>query len=364
VDVNNNGCYEPDIGDYPFIKGDEAIFWINHIAPFEYHGMLYAFNDSTNTAIQQTVYMDYTIINRDTAKYDSIRLGMFVDFDLGNAGDDYLGSDTARNGFYAYNSDSFDEGGNGYGSFPPALGVRFLSDDLDGFVSYANGTGYNGTPLTSQDLHNYLQGKWKDGVPVTANGNGRVSGGAATSFMFTGNPSIPSGWTEVGPPAQLVGDRRGIGSIPYFGLNLGEKKTISMAISYGVDSTSSSLGASVPVLQNTWNLAKQQWDSSNTTVPSYVTQACTLLTSVELAHGSEESNFSLYPNPSKGAVTIEIGDISANSTLRIFTSSGKLILERSITSNSRIQLNFSHLPGGMYFIQCGEESKKFVLTNK
>ncbi|MDB4082974.1 hypothetical protein N9502_01770 [Vicingaceae bacterium] len=43
-DANNNGCYDPQNGDYPVIKGDEALYWINHPTnpnlKFEYHWMM------------------------------------------------------------------------------------------------------------------------------------------------------------------------------------------------------------------------------------------------------------------------------------------------------------------------------------
>lgn len=360
VDVDNDGCYNPDVGDYPYIKGDEALFWINHIGQFEYHGMLYAYNDSTNIILQRTVFVDYTIINRDTSKYDSVRFGMYVDFDLGNPSDDYVGADTAFNGFYVYNSDSFDEGGNGFGNNPPALGVRFLNEDLDGFVSYSNGNSYNGTPRSSQDMYNYLQGKWKDGLAVTGSGNGRNSGGANTSIMFTGDPSTTTGWTELGPPAQLFGDRRGIGSIPYFGLNLGEKKTISLAISYGVNTSSIAIAVAVPFMQNTWNLAKQQWDSSNIVLPSYVSQGCTLLTAISPIEFDQELDFNMFPNPSSGVLNIETGSLPINSNLRILSSNGSLLFE-SVTNGQRMQFNFTDLPQGMYFVQCGDLSKKLIL---
>jgi len=360
VDVNNDGCYDPDIGDYPFIKGDEALYWINHIDKFEYHGMLYAYNDSTNMDLQRTVFLDYTIFNRDTTKYDSIRLGMYVDFNLGNASDDYLGADTALNGFYVYNADAIDQGGNGYGSNPPALGVRFLSESLDGFVSYSNGNSFNGTPRTSQDYYNYLQGKWRDGLSVTNGGNGRNSGGANTSIMFPGNPSTLTGWTELGPPAQLFGDRRGIGSVPYFGLNIGEKKTISLAISYGLNTTASNLGAAIPALRNTWNIAKQQWDSSNTVLPSYITQSCTLLTNTEHVELNKKESFTLFPNPSSGVLNIVSNNITTASLLRVFSGNGSLLYESKINIGT-ITLDFSNLPAGMYFVHCGELSKKLIL---
>ena len=62
-------------GDYPAIKGDQAIWWImndlnqGHMESqadplgIELHGMAYAYN-SNNTAVNNTIFMEYTIINR------------------------------------------------------------------------------------------------------------------------------------------------------------------------------------------------------------------------------------------------------------------------------------------------------------
>ena len=361
VDIDNNGCYDPDIGDYPYIKGDEALYWINHIGNFEYHGMLYSLYDSASTDLQQTVFVDYTIYNRDTVVYDSVKFGMYVDFDLGNAGDDYVGADSAVSGFFTYNADAFDEGANGYGFSPPSLGVRFLNQKLDGFVSYANGNNYNGTPLNSQHMHHYLDGKWRDGLPISSGGNGRNSGGSTTKIMFSGAPSTGTGWTELGPPMQLLGDRRVIGSIPYFSLGLNGKKTISLAISYGVNNTSTAIASAVPALKNTWNIAKQKWDSTQTSVPSYVAPSCTLLTPIS-ENRAEREQFKIYPNPSSGVVFIETSSFAANSTLRIFNSNGSLLFEQ-LTNGSTMQFNFSDLPEGMYFVQCGEVSQKLILLN-
>ena len=363
VDVDNDGCYNPDIGDYPYIKGDEALFWINHINQFEYHGMLYAYNDTTNANLQRTVFVDYTIINRDSTKYDSVRFGMYVDFDLGNANDDYLGADTAVNGFYVYNADNFDEGGNGYGANPPALGVRFLSDDLDGFVSYSNGNNYNGTPTNPQHMYNYLQGKWRDGVAITSSGNGRNSGGAATTTMYTGDPVTTTGWTELGPPAQLFADRRGIASIPYFGLNIGEKKTISLAISYGSSSSSSNVGSAVAPLRTTWNVVKQHWDTISNPSPSYTMQGCTVLTNIAPATLKEKERLHLFPNPNNGLVNIRFEASIHSKMLSVFGSNGQLVLQQEV-SGEIVQLNLSELPEGMYFIRVGNLSEKVILLKR
>ena len=106
-DVNNDGLYNSDSGDYPAIKGDQAIYWImNDIGNIhtesggyplgvELHVMAYAYQ--TNDVVNNTTFYDYTILNKSIYNYADFRLGFFTDSDLGNAQDDFIGCDSTRN---------------------------------------------------------------------------------------------------------------------------------------------------------------------------------------------------------------------------------------------------------------------------
>ena len=62
VDLNQNNCYEPLQGEYPLIKGDRAIYWINHPIdddlPLEFHWMLYGYNDPVDTFLNRTIFLE------------------------------------------------------------------------------------------------------------------------------------------------------------------------------------------------------------------------------------------------------------------------------------------------------------------
>ena len=118
----------------------------------------------------------------------------------------------------------------------------------------------------------------------------------------------------------------------------------------------------MPALKNTWNIAKQKWDSTQTSVPSYVAPSCRLLTPIS-ENRVEREQLKIYPNPSSGTVFIETNSVAANSALRIFNSNGSLLFEQ-LTNGSTMQFNFSDLQEGMYFVQCGEVSQKLILLNR
>ncbi len=246
VDVNNDGKYKPDDGDYPKIKGDEAIYTIfndsnedttgTHMG-LEIHCMVYAYN--TGGIEDSIMYKEYKIINRSTKVYHSAYFSIFADFDLGNSSDDLIGTNISANSIFTYNSDVNDEGPLGFGTRLATCGLRMIqgpsADYFDGIdndrdgcldaVRDANGncipenpaTGvreqillsgsmyYNntispqGNPDLPTDYYNYMMSHWKDGNSLitenpsgllsVGNGDGYVNSniGLKTSFAYPGN---------------------------------------------------------------------------------------------------------------------------------------------------------------------------------
>lgn len=370
-DADNNGCYEPLVGDHPIIKGDEAIYWINHIGKFEYHGLLYAFNDTTsmNNPINQTIFLDYTIINRDSASYDSAKVGFFVDFELGNPFDNYVGCDSLKNLFYAYNADLLDENGvrNGYASNPPALGVKFLSDSMTSFISYGSGFNAGSAPRSDEEVFQYLNATWRDGTPLKYGATGRsVLPGSPTNYAFTGNPLTQTGWTERSSGTNPPGDRTGLGATPYFKIEGKGRKTLSLAIGYGRKTNRTQVGENIPEMIRVLENAQLVWDSlqlySSSTV---IDTSCLLVTGVnEVPDKSIQEDFLLYPNPTRAKLYIKIQNPSLiDYPIEIYTSEGK-ILQRQMPNNSETMvLNTTTFKKGLYIVRIGPSSKKLLVAD-
>ena len=86
-------------------------------------------------------FYNYKMINRSTSVLNNTYFGQWVDPDLGNYQDDYVGCDVSLGLGYCYNGDADDDGAYGYNYDsdypPPAIGVDFfrgpLADIGDGF---------------------------------------------------------------------------------------------------------------------------------------------------------------------------------------------------------------------------------------
>ena len=71
------------------------------------------------------------IINRGFTTLNECYMGQWVDADLGNYADDYVGCDVGRGLCFCYNGDDDDEGVLGYGLNPPTIGVDYFEGPTD-----------------------------------------------------------------------------------------------------------------------------------------------------------------------------------------------------------------------------------------
>jgi hypothetical protein len=80
-------------------------------------------------------------------------------------------------------------------------------------------------------------------------------------------------------------------------------------------------------------------------------------------------NVTLYPNPTRDRVTIEVqNSISGPAEISVYTMDGKRVLQRNYTDNRRISFSMKEHVSGMYFVKLNlqgkEIVKKLVLNNK
>ena len=342
-----NSSYEPHLGDYPLIRGDQAVFFIlndgtsNHTesqgVPFglEVLCMAYAYN-SPDSALQNTIFLSYEIRNRSTNHYKDFYFGWFIDYDLGYYGDDYVGCDTLKNLSYVYNGNEIDGDGQSwaYGENPPAQGAMFLNQKMSSCGYFINDNPLLHDPHIAPEYYNRLQAKWKDGVSYTYGGMGYDTESTDyTKFCFSGDPVAGTGWTELTPngPGSIPntpGDRRAIMSTGPFTFSAGETITVDIALPWARSNAKSTL-SSLALLGQFAEEIQEYYDN-------YIV-------------GIKENKMPLnklwvYPNPSNGQFTVTSEKIIE--TIEVYDMLGKKVFTDT-PKVSTSQIN-TRLPQGLY----------------
>ncbi|GMQ82130.1 MAG: hypothetical protein BMS9Abin05_1573 [Rhodothermia bacterium] len=259
-----------EAGERPAIRGDQSVWWVMNdrgnvhnstdTAPMgiEVHGHAFAAFHRTNAINNATLY-HYRIFNKNDLPITEAYVGLWLEVDLGDFDDDFIGADTSRGMGFVYNGDNEDRiDRRGYGTPPPALGSLFLEgpladtdlkdNDRDGLVDergerlrtttvgwyYGGGGGYQSSPSRAEDYYQYLMGEWRDGRHFTIGGDGRDFSNTPTNFIFPGDPVTAAYWSEMnrdslGTPRE-PGDRLFFISSGPFSIDPGEDTDFTFAI--------------------------------------------------------------------------------------------------------------------------------------
>jgi len=341
--VSGNGKYTPSMGDYPNIRGDQAVFFIindktgihvesgspNNLG-VEILGMAYAF-DSPDYMLQNTIFFSYKIKNKSATNYEDLHFGIYIDFDLGDGWDDYIGCDSSLNLSYVYNGNEIDFV---YGENPPVQGAMFLNQKMSAFI-YNKYSGPTGWPDNYTGYYNFLRAIWKDGVPLTMWGTGyNVSGGERAHFMFSGDPINKTGWTEytpTGPGSEPNSpyDRSGLMSCGPFNLPAGESITVDIALPFARSEGKSNL-TSLALLKQLAPQIQQYYDEKIIGIRE---------------NSAPNHKLQVYPNPTNGSFTITGEKIIEN--VELYDIMGKKVFSNTPKTKTT-QIN-SNLSSGIYF---------------
>jgi len=368
ADVNEDGYYTPLEGDYPVIRGSEAVYVIMNDMSFnpdynalgiEVHMMFYQYHDGTY--FSNTTFLNVQVFNRSTINYYNYRQALYLDFDIGHYGDDYIGCDSANNVVFAYNGDVFDEddgGALGYGLNPPCQGVVALSHVLNSFGYFTNSGAYPYTDYQASDtvMWYFMNAEWGDGTPWVYGGQGYIGSLGATNtpsnFLYNGNPYTNTGWSEINASngnANPPGDRRGVMTISENELPSGSSICSDFAFVYDKSSTQ---------LQNVQNVI----NISNSLRQLYEYQfefPCNY-TDFNLVEQQSLSDFIVFPNPAENEFTISFEIVPQDATVEISDMTGRIVFAQTI-ENSFIKMNLEN-EVGVYFVSVN--SKKGILVKK
>jgi hypothetical protein len=421
VDVNNNGIYEPLLGDFPSFPGTNCLLNITHQLESDFSNTgsglemhTYMYNFDCMDSIKDAIFLKTHVFNRGTIDYDSLAYGIYNDFDLGYYGDDYIGTNVENGLIYAYNGDLIDEQGpnsGGFGDSLPTMANMFLKgvpfsqngqDDIEGVSEFQtiNGFGFDdgildnefksleysicfqangligtGEPTSSQDYFFYLNGRWLDGSPQLYGGTGTPFSSGATQntakYVYPsdsdpywyGTTGIDLGfiWDEI-TNNNPKGDRRIMGSFGSTPLAPGESITYHSA--YLAGKRVPGMGQSEIDLFAKAAHVKKAFNANITSCgQTFDNLTEDQITSVPKKQ--KEIDFKIYPNPMEELVNIELSDEYATGNITFADINGKICLQTALKGMVN-SISVKDLPNGFYVvkIQSKQGTKQYKLIKK
>ncbi len=426
VDANGDGIYSPADGDYPRIKGDQMVWWVisDSTEHTETSGRplvldiatsAYLYECTQNAQLQNTLFVDYEMVNRSGKPYSDMFAGIWSDPDLGCAFDDYIGCLPQSNAYFTYNQDAVDGnpgtncdgGAPTFGEKVPVASTTILNTTLDKFSYYNNGFPNPSEPAQALEYYNQMRGIFYSGG----------IGFDTIDHVFPDNPADPNGNSMCS--ANLPsGDRRTIGSTGPFTLAPNDTFRLQLAFTYHPDiphpcpdiyskvktdidqlrdlANSGALGgpANLPPLVQLQvgqsvvlnaevpGASAYQWSSGNTTPQISVSQPGTYTVTitkatgcqsvetvvVRLSSGVQEGDwlqqFRLFPNPNNGQFRVEMsGPAQDEVEFTLFNAVGQLMrreVEGFGTGTLARTFDYGQLPTGVYALRVQAGGKSSV----
>lgn len=402
IDVNENGIYEPSLGDYPDIKGDMSLYWIfndnlgsheesGESTPLqvEIHAQAYTYvcsMDEQNTEVlNYSSFLEYRIINRSPHTYPDFSMGLFTDGDIGNGFDDYIGTHVGLNSLYFYNGDDMDGTGidHEYGANPPAQFITildapfavendYIDNDNDGTIDeegekcllgrtvYFEGNGALAMPSLDLEHNNYMEGYWRDGRRITFGGDAyQPVGGTFTKYVYPGTSdpwdngtwgesmdyNLEGGWTEANEEHE-PGDRKGLAiSGPFnFVPNQELKFDIALVWSRGEDGAMSSVNKG---FSDVARIIEMYQDGT-------ISSCGDDNTAVKEVNAPED--IEIYPNPVIDVFVVNGAE--KNSKFELLNLKGQLVMQGSIKNET---IDIKILPKGTYLLKVIQKNESKTL---
>ncbi len=332
ADYNNNGIYDPENGDYPYIKGNKAWYCIfndnggehkvSKGAPLgiELHLMVYQIDEKPNN-----LFLEYYLINRSDIDYEDIRVGFMLGGENGNEGDNYFGSSSSEHAIFIYNGDSLDEGN--FESNLPYVYCKILNQSLVASMMYEQSAHtVHGKPTNAVEFDHYLHARWKDGSELVEGGNGQGSG-TASAHLF----NVDAAWTEESE-SLMAGNRNGLAIASFPVLKQKEFVHIEYAMGYGFYNKD----------ENVHNLLKSDFDA---------------LDAFSLSKSPALLNARVYPNPLRSECTIEVKS-AGEYEIKVTDIQGLTLYSENKYINQITRCNFMLCPG-IYILELNRNGRTF-----
>lgn len=300
-DLNNNGVYEPDLGETPGIAdADQVIWYVTTDADVGATAALYGTDpigleaqytlwgyNQPGAALGQIIFKNVRLINKGSKDLLEAYISMWSDPDIGDYTNDFVGVDTSTSLMFGYNGVADDGDYSAFGLAPAAVGYDFFAGPIvespgdTAIFNLKKRPGYKNLPASSFGYF-VAGGEYSDPSPYGDVSSARKyynlmrgfvpaddlenptawtnSDGSETKFPLSGDPVAGTGELDSSPA-----DRRMLINAGPFTLAVGDTQDIVAAVIGGIGDT---YLTSVTDVKNTDLVAQTLFDDLFSSVPA------------------------------------------------------------------------------------------------
>ena len=300
-DNNNNGVYEPELGETPGIADADQVIW--YVATdadvaatqslygtdpigLEFQFTLWGYNQP-GAALGQIVFKNIRLINKGAKNLTNAYISLWCDPDIGDYTNDFVGVDTSTSMMFGYNGVADDGDYAAFGLAPAAVGYDFFAGPIvespgdTAIFNLQKRPGYKNLPASSfgyfvaggeysdpspygdvtsaQRYYNLMRG-FTPAIDLENPDPWLNSDGSATKFPLSGDPVAGTGELDSSPA-----DRRMLINAGPFTLAVGDTQDIVTAVVGGIGDT---YLTSVTDVKNTDLVAQTLFDDLFSSVPA------------------------------------------------------------------------------------------------
>jgi hypothetical protein len=201
IDWNGNKIYEPHIGEYPYIEGDQTLFTVYNDAGnrnatggeelgIEVKQFLYSFNQTSDKK-GEWQFLRIVVTNKNNFDLKNFALGFSAKIWIQNGNNNFIETYPQHNAIRGYTADTNDN--------QPSVSIILLNNKLTSSL-YMNDAAdlVTGFPTNNYEVFNMLNGRWKNGKTLTYGGNG-VDGAESARYVYPAGRDPENqlfSWTE------------------------------------------------------------------------------------------------------------------------------------------------------------------------
>jgi len=357
-DHDGDGVYNPTRGDYPVIEVrgcalDQApseMLWFafndsngfphtqSNTAPLqmEVQCQVFAFNCLEDSPLRDAVFVRFKLVNLGTERLDSLFVGLFNDFDIGNPNDDFFGCDTSRSIVFGYNGDNFDEGA--FGAEAPVIAADMFRGPLDTFgqeIPLKHVVAFNPADLTGAEVYyRLLSGSLADGSPAPGNG-----------ILYPGNPNDPAADSEVSA-GNTPGQRYVLASYGPFSLLPGAVNELITGYFFTQQPGATPL-QNVQAMYARADAIQAFFD--NCFMPTDQI-ACSPVSSAPALH-APAAGLNIFPNPASQTFAVE-SEKTGITRVQLTDLAGRTTFSQYLAGTTlRVNIPIAELPAGVYLAE-------------